>query len=179
MISVSISSTLAETALQGARSMPGPAPTLPYYSPIKPKPRHQWCGVLLAKGLVLLVENGAPGKTRTSNPQIRSLVLYPIELRALRLIAGPSTVQRGRGTYTKPGTAASPKCDAWNLPKDMDSFVRDVPSIEMRTCGQVVNCVKSAPKFAGGQSCFIFEMIWHPAVFVGTGEPKDQLSQWP
>ena len=27
-------------------------------------------------------ENGAPGKTRTSNPQIRSLVLYPIELRA-------------------------------------------------------------------------------------------------
>jgi hypothetical protein len=25
---------------------------------------------------------GAPGKTRTSNPQIRSLVLYPIELRA-------------------------------------------------------------------------------------------------
>ena len=29
---------------------------------------------------------GAPGRTRTSNPQIRSLVLYPIELR----------VQRGR-----------------------------------------------------------------------------------
>ena len=27
-------------------------------------------------------KNGAPGKTRTSNPQIRSLVLYPIELRA-------------------------------------------------------------------------------------------------
>ena len=25
---------------------------------------------------------GAPGRTRTSNPQIRSLVLYPIELRA-------------------------------------------------------------------------------------------------
>jgi hypothetical protein len=28
--------------------------------------------------------SGAPGKTRTSNPQIRSLVLYPIELRAQR-----------------------------------------------------------------------------------------------
>ena len=28
-----------------------------------------------------LCRNGAPGKTRTSNPQIRSLVLYPIELR--------------------------------------------------------------------------------------------------
>ena len=27
---------------------------------------------------------GAPGRTRTSNPQIRSLVLYPIELRAPR-----------------------------------------------------------------------------------------------
>ena len=27
---------------------------------------------------------GAPGRTRTSNPQIRSLVLYPIELRAQR-----------------------------------------------------------------------------------------------
>jgi hypothetical protein len=26
-------------------------------------------------------EIGAPGRTRTSNPQIRSLVLYPIELR--------------------------------------------------------------------------------------------------
>jgi hypothetical protein len=26
-------------------------------------------------------KTGAPGKTRTSNPQIRSLVLYPIELR--------------------------------------------------------------------------------------------------
>jgi len=29
-----------------------------------------------------IVNLGAPGKTRTSNPQIRSLVLYPIELRA-------------------------------------------------------------------------------------------------
>jgi hypothetical protein len=29
-------------------------------------------------------EYGAPGKIRTPNPQIRSLVLYPIELRALR-----------------------------------------------------------------------------------------------
>ena len=27
-------------------------------------------------------EAGAPGETRTPNPQIRSLVLYPIELRA-------------------------------------------------------------------------------------------------
>jgi hypothetical protein len=27
--------------------------------------------------------NGAPGEIRTPNPQIRSLVLYPVELRAL------------------------------------------------------------------------------------------------
>ena len=31
-----------------------------------------------------MAPDGAPGRTRTSNPQIRSLVLYPIELRAQR-----------------------------------------------------------------------------------------------
>ena len=30
----------------------------------------------------LFVSNGAPGGTRTHNPQIRSLILYPVELRA-------------------------------------------------------------------------------------------------
>src|SRR4051794_35764346 len=35
-----------------------------------------------AKRLWLLTENGAPGRIRTSGPQIRSLVLYPAELRA-------------------------------------------------------------------------------------------------
>ena len=35
-----------------------------------------------AKRLWLLGENGAPGRIRTSGPQIRSLVLYPAELRA-------------------------------------------------------------------------------------------------
>jgi hypothetical protein len=29
------------------------------------------------------LKTGAPEETRTPNPQIRSLVLYPIELRAL------------------------------------------------------------------------------------------------
>ena len=32
--------------------------------------------------LVVLFENGAPGTIRTSDPQIRSLMLYPAELRA-------------------------------------------------------------------------------------------------
>ena len=32
--------------------------------------------------LILLRENGAPGTIRTSDPQIRSLMLYPAELRA-------------------------------------------------------------------------------------------------
>ena len=96
----------------------------PYYSPIKPKSRHQGCGVLLAKGLVLLVENGAPGKTRTSNPQIRSLVLYPIELRA-RAASGVTPL-RGRGPYTNPCFAASLKMrpgqkrkTLWTLPLPM------------------------------------------------------------
>jgi hypothetical protein len=30
---------------------------------------------------------GAPGRIRTSDPQIRSLVLYPAELRARRVVA--------------------------------------------------------------------------------------------
>jgi hypothetical protein len=34
------------------------------------------------KSLVFLEENGAPGTIRTSDPQIRSLMLYPAELRA-------------------------------------------------------------------------------------------------
>ena len=29
--------------------------------------------------------NGAPGRTRTCNPQLRRLMLYPVELQALRL----------------------------------------------------------------------------------------------
>ena len=32
--------------------------------------------------LVVLFANGAPGTIRTSDPQIRSLMLYPAELRA-------------------------------------------------------------------------------------------------
>lgn len=38
-----------------------------------------WGGL---KGKKLKKENGAPGKTRTPNFQIRSLALYPVELRA-------------------------------------------------------------------------------------------------
>ena len=37
---------------------------------------------------------GAPGEIRTPDPQIRSLVLYPAELRALMPLPG----KRGRGT---------------------------------------------------------------------------------
>ena len=35
-------------------------------------------------GIQAKQQGGAPGRTRTSNPQIRSLVLYPIELRVQR-----------------------------------------------------------------------------------------------
>ena len=33
-----------------------------------------------------LIHIGAPGRTRTCNPQLRRLMLYPIELQALRLV---------------------------------------------------------------------------------------------
>ena len=39
-----------------------------------------------------LLKIGAPERSRTPNPQIRSLVLYPVELRALSLPQG-----RGEG----------------------------------------------------------------------------------
>ena len=37
--------------------------------------------MLAISGKTANKKSGAPGRTRTSNPQIRSLVLYPIELR--------------------------------------------------------------------------------------------------
>jgi hypothetical protein len=41
-----------------------------------------------------MLSDGAPGEIRTPDPQIRSLVLYPAELRALIPLAGKS----GHGT---------------------------------------------------------------------------------
>src|SRR5882724_11257138 len=38
---------------------------------------------LAAWGTSVTESSGAPGEIRTPNPQIRSLVLYPVELRAL------------------------------------------------------------------------------------------------
>ena len=38
--------------------------------------------------------NGAPGEIRTPNPQIRSLVLYPVELRALWTAIAPAKFRR-------------------------------------------------------------------------------------
>ena len=40
-------------------------------------------GELFLKFLPVASEDGAPERIRTPNPQIRSLVLYPVELRAL------------------------------------------------------------------------------------------------
>src|SRR4029453_2067803 len=51
--------------------------------------------------------NGAPGTIRTSDPQIRSLMLYPAELRAR---AGASL--RGRGRRTQPPLADDQDCIA-------------------------------------------------------------------
>ena len=44
--------------------------------------------------LILLEKNGTPERIRTSDPQIRSLVLYPAELRVLRCEGGHIAVCR-------------------------------------------------------------------------------------
>src|SRR5260370_32922890 len=46
-------------------------------------------------GLILTKNSGAPEEIRTPDPQIRSLVLYPAELRAL--LCQARTGKRGRG----------------------------------------------------------------------------------
>jgi hypothetical protein len=43
-----------------------------------------------------VVGSGAPERSRTPNPQIRSLVLYPVELRALMPGRGQLVRRRGR-----------------------------------------------------------------------------------
>ena len=62
--------------------------------------------------LVVLFANGAPERIRTSDPQIRSLVLYPAELRA-RCGDGANPVivpMNGRGfVYLLPSLMASLK----------------------------------------------------------------------
>lgn len=62
--------------------------------------------------LVVLFANGAPERIRTSDPQIRSLVLYPAELRA-RCGDGTKPVivpMNGRGfVYLLPSLMASLK----------------------------------------------------------------------
>ena len=52
-------------------------------------------------------KNGALGKIRTPDPQIRSLVLYPAELRAHSMTAGNAPVQGGR-TIGEAGGAGKP-----------------------------------------------------------------------
>src|SRR5271168_3653815 len=54
---------------------------------------HRGRQALVARRLLTLPapasERGAPGGIRTPNPQIRSLMLYPVELRALRTVPTP------------------------------------------------------------------------------------------
>ena len=52
-------------------------------------------------------KNGALGKIRTPDPQIRSLVLYPAELRAHSPAAGIAPAQGGR-TIGEAGGAGKP-----------------------------------------------------------------------
>ena len=50
----------------------------------------------------LILEIGAPGGTRTPDTQVRSLVLYPTELRALGTAAQGARQERSGQVYTRP-----------------------------------------------------------------------------
>ncbi len=47
--------------------------------------------------LLKSILNGTPERTRTSNPQIRSLMLYPIEPQALLHLGGSPNITNGVG----------------------------------------------------------------------------------
>jgi hypothetical protein len=49
--------------------------------------------VLLVAMIFKVGENGAPGTIRTSGPQIRSLMLYPAELRVPTILCDPTCVR--------------------------------------------------------------------------------------
>src|SRR5436305_14433668 len=49
-----------------------------------------------------LLKIGAPERSRTPNPQIRSLVLYPVELRALMPCRGRHAGGEGGNNYASP-----------------------------------------------------------------------------
>src|ERR1700720_846560 len=55
---------------------------------------------------------GAPGEIRTPDPQIRSLVLYPAELRARRVVAIGSAAQWQEGAMARRGLPAARLCRA-------------------------------------------------------------------
>ena len=57
------------------------------------------------QGFAHLYRSGAPARIRTSDPQIRSLVLYPAELRA-RAAVGPKTAAGMIFEITASGTSS-------------------------------------------------------------------------
>ena len=59
-------------------------------------------------------ESGAPGRTRTCDPQIRNLVLYPAELRALDRQAGRTLTESGRGFHCAIQSARASRTGASN-----------------------------------------------------------------
>jgi hypothetical protein len=59
------------------------------FEPLTPR-FEVWCSIQLSyrRRFPYVRESGAPEEIRTPDPQIRSLVLYPAELRALNTAAG-------------------------------------------------------------------------------------------
>ena len=84
-------------------------------------------------------KTGAPGKTRTSNPQIRSLVLYPIELRAPQRSGGvtePPPTGKGLSCFlagkSKNGLK-NPHAASLSNSRSSDSPITDVPTLAVPT----------------------------------------------
>src|SRR5437762_12407471 len=70
----------------------------------------------LSNGGHKCLKNGAPERSRTPNPQIRSLVLYPVELRALRPCRGR---RRGRQQLPQPARRGKIAAERLTLAADL------------------------------------------------------------
>ena len=103
--------------------------------------------------------NGAPERIRTSDPQIRSLVLYPAELRA------PS---QGRRTYWGSRAKASGPFRFWHAPGGQSSSIvvalRQVPAPPTDfgdlTVPAPLSRAMGVGKSGGGPGAVVFRVCW-------------------
>ena len=113
----------------------------------------------IKSGVPTFYGNGAPERIRTSDPQIRSLVLYPAELRA------PS---QGRRTYWGSRTKASGPFRFWHTPEGQSSSIlvalRQVPAPPTdfgdMTAPAPLSRAMGVGKSGGGPGAVVFRVCW-------------------